>query len=486
MLLEYILLIIATLLLLSIIASKVSSRLGVPALLLFLVIGMLAGSDGPGGIYFDDAQAAQTLGVIALTFILFAGGLETDLKEIRPVVKEGISLATLGVFLTGTLVALFLDLALGFTLQEGLLIGSIIASTDAAAVFSVLRPRSMDFKRNLKPLLELESGSNDPMAVLLTISMIRVITEPDTTIPQLVLMFVQQMVIGAVMGYVLGKAIGYIINRLKLEADGLYPVVTVAFVFFVYGVTTILGGNPFLAAYIAGIVLGNQTFIHRNSLIQFHDGLAWLMQIAMFLTLGLLVFPSQLPGIALTALAASAFLILVARPVSVFISLAFSKRPVRDKLAISWVGLRGAAPIILATFPLLAGVPNANTIFNIVFFVVLTSVLLQGTTIEKAARLLRVDKKQRTRPRYPIEFVPSENLRNELYEVTVPPDSFIAGKQILEIGLPPHSLIVLLARNNEFVVPRGSTTIQEGDRLLVLADSADREVITQLLHEQHA
>lgn len=399
---EYILLGASILLLLSIIASKVFGRLGIPALLLFLLIGMLAGSEGPGGIYFDDPWIAQSLGIFALAFILFAGGLDTNWADVRPVLWRGLALSTLGVFITALLVGWFATAVFGFSLLEGLLLGAVVSSTDAAAVFSVLRSKKVSLKGQLKPLLELESGSNDPIAVFLTIGFITLLVNARASVVDLIPMFVQQMVLGAVLGYGIGKGMTLTINHLRLEYEGLYPVLTISLVLLTYGAAALLGGNGFLAVYLAGLIMGNSRFIHKKSLMQFHEGLAWLMQITMFLTLGILVFPSHLVPIAVVGLLVSVFLIFIARPASVFVTLALTKMSFREKAMISWVGLRGAVPIILATFPLLAGIPKAEMIFNLVFFIVLASALLQGTSIPLVARWLRVDAPISAKPKYPI------------------------------------------------------------------------------------
>jgi cell volume regulation protein A len=466
---EYIL-IGAGILLLSVFASKISDRFGIPALLLFLVLGMLAGSDGPGGIYFDDPALAQLIGVVALALILFSGGLDTEWARVRVVLKEGLLLATLGVLITALTVGLFARPLLGFSIAEALLLGAIVSSTDAAAVFSVLRSRGINLKGNLKPLLELESGSNDPMAVFLTIGLIQWITQPDFALPDLFGLFVRQMLFGAALGYLMGRAALFLINRVKLGYDGLYPVLTLALVFFTFGLTDLVGGSGFLAVYLAGIVLGNHEFLHKRSLVRFHDGLAWLVQIAMFLTLGLLVFPSQLVPIIGVGLLMAACLMFLARPIAVFVSLLPGALSWREKTFVSWVGLRGAVPIILATFPLLAGIPQANLIFNLVFFIVLTSVLLQGTTLPLVARWLRVDAPAVPRRVYPIEYTPVGGFKSELKELPVPPGSYMAGKAIFEMGLPADFLVVLIARENDFMVPTGGTVVRGGDTLLALAD----------------
>jgi len=384
------LLVASLLLLLSILAWKVSSRLGIPALLLFLGIGMLAGSDGPGGIYFDDAQVAQSVGVVALAFILFAGGLETEWKVVRPALGAALSLSTIGVLLTAVVVAVFALFVLHFSFLEGLLLGAIISATDAAAVFSVLRTRNLQLTGKLLPLLELESGTNDPMAVFLTLGLTGLLTNPHESIFGVILLFVQQMGVGAVMGLLIGWGTIWLINRLHLDVEGLYRVFTIALVLFTYGLTAILGGSGFLAVYLVGLLLGNSSVQQVDRLSRFHDSLAWLMQITMFLILGLLVFPSRLPAVMVSGLIITAVAVFIARPVSVLIALLPVKMSLREKLFVSWVGLRGAVPIVLATFPLLAGLPKASFLFDLVFFVVLASVLLQGASVPFVARWLGV------------------------------------------------------------------------------------------------
>lgn len=383
-------LVAAVLLLLSIAAWKVSGRLGIPALLLFLGIGMLAGSDGPGGIYFDNASLAQSVGVIALAFILFAGGLDTEWKVVRPALGGAIALSTVGVLLTAVVVAGFAILLFHVSFLEGLLLGAIISATDAAAVFSVLGARNLNLSKKLMPLLELESGSNDPMAVFLTIGITNLLVDPHESVFSVLLLFVQQMGIGAVLGLLLGWGAIYVIRRLHLEEAALYPVLTVALVLLTYGLTATLGGSGFLAVYLVGILLGNSTVQRVNRLSGFHDSLAWLTQIAMFLILGLLVFPSELPAVFVSGLLITGVVIFIARPVSVLITLLPVKMSIQEKLFVSWVGLRGAVPIVLATFPLLAGVSNSSLLFNLVFFVVFVSVLLQGTSVPFVAKWLGV------------------------------------------------------------------------------------------------
>jgi cell volume regulation protein A len=469
---EFVLLIASALALVSILASKASRLLGVPALLLFIAIGMLAGSDGPGGIYFDDARLAQALGVTALALILFSGGLDTQWALVRPVWRAGLSLATVGVVATAGLVGAFAAWAFGFSWLEGLLLGAIVSSTDAAAVFSVLKSRSVRLRGSLEPLLEFESGSNDPMAVFLTLGLIQLLLNPALSALNLIPFFIQQMGLGALLGWVAGRVSVFILNRIKLETQGLYPVLTLTLALLTYGLTASFGGNGFLAVYVAGLILGNSDFIHKRSLTHFHDGLAWLMQIVMFLTLGLLVFPSQLPAVIGPGLILAAFLILVARPVSVLLALALTALTAREKAMVAWVGLRGAAPIILATFPLLAGIPKSDLIFNLVFFIVLVSVLLQGTTLPAIARWLKVGAPALPPSAAPLELTPTAGPDSRLVELKVAADAASVGRQIVELGLPPGALIVMVRRAAGNVIPTGALVLEAGDTLLVLADAA--------------
>lgn len=461
---------VSILLLIAIMASKTSEKLGVPVLLLFLLIGMIAGSDGLNLIYFDDVWLAQTIGIVALVFILFDGGIRTEWSHVRTTLREGIALATVGVFLTAVLLGLFAAYVLHFSPLQGMLLGAIVSSTDAAAVFAVLRSKRISLKGRLKPLLELESGSNDPMAVFLTISIIYLLTQPGLTVIDIIPLFFIQLIVGAAIGYGMAMIGVFVINRLRLEYEGLYPVVTISLILLTYAIASVLGGSGILAVYMAGVLMGNRNFIHKNSLRYFHDGAAWLMQIVMFLTMGLLVFPSQLVGIMPAGLLLAAFLMLAARPASVFITMVFSKAGLNEKLLISWVGLRGSVPIILATFPLLAGVDDSHTIFNIVFFIVVASVLLQGTTIPYVARLLKLEKPIETGLACPAEQVHIGGLASDIVELRVPEGSPAAGISILELNLPPGVLIVTLKRGDRTMIPEGGTIVEAGDTLLALID----------------
>jgi len=477
---EAILLVISLLFLLSVIASKISSRFGVPALLLFAVIGMLAGSDGPGGIYFDYPWATQFLGITALALILFSAGFETNFSLVRPVLWQGISLATVGVAVSAVVVGLFSSWLLHLPVEEGLLIGAIISSTDAAAVFNVLRSRRLYLKGNLGELIELESGSNDPMAVLLTIALIRLMSHPETTLGSTALMVVVQLLLGAAAGYVIGRLIVVAVNRIRLEWEGLYPVFTVAMAVFAFAAIATMRGSGFVGVYVAGIIVGAGRLTHRTTLRLFHEGVAWLMQIAMFLVLGLQVFPSELPRVAISGMLIAFFLMLVARPVSVFVALPTSTYSVREKLFIAWAGLRGAAPIILATFPLLAGIKDSHLIFNIVFFVALTSLLLQGTTLAALARywnLTAVTSRQRA---FPLLFNPDESIDSHMADITVEAGSAADNRKIMDLQLPENTLVVLVSRKERFVVPQGSTILRGGDRLMVLLMESDAPGVRQL------
>ncbi|MEN6513021.1 potassium/proton antiporter [Methanoculleus sp.] len=466
--LEIIFLGISLLFLISIIANKFSERLGVPALLIFLVVGMLAGSEGPGGIPFDDPAIAQTIGVIALAYILFSGGLDTRWEQIQPVLWPGIALSTVGVVLTAVLLGAFAVLVLGLSPLTGFLLGAVVSSTDAAAVFSVLRMARARLQGNLRPFLEFESGSNDPMAVFLTTGIIALILTPGSSVLALIPMFVQQMVVGGLLGYGLGRFVVFLINRLKLESEGLYPVLSLSMVLLTYGLTATVGGNGFIAVYVAGLVMGNSIVVYKKSLIRFHDGIAWLMQIVMFLALGLLVFPSELVPVIVPGVLTAFFLILVARPVAVLLTLLPWKMPMNEKALVSWVGLRGAVPIILATYPLVAGVPDADMIFNIVFFIVLVSALVHGTSIPSVARWLGLAAPLQEKRKLSREFDVDPDTPSELIELVIPPDAPAVGKQVVDLGLPKGALIILMQKGDERFVPGGSTVIEAGDTLLLL------------------
>ena len=470
---ENILLIGSILLFISIIAGKTSYKFGVPTLILFLAIGMLAGSDGIGGIHFDNPKIAQLIGVISLNFILFSGGLDTDWKAIKPVLKEGLVLSTLGVLLTAITLGTFVWFITDFTIYESMLLGSIVSSTDAAAVFSILRSKNLSLKSNLRPTLELESGSNDPMAYVLTIAFLTLVIHQDQSIFSIIPLFLQQMIFGAIAGFGFGFLSKYIINRIKLDFEGLYPALVISLMFTTFSATDFIGGNGFLAIYICAVYLGNQDLIHKKTILKVYDGLAWLMQIVLFLTLGLLVFPSQIVPYIGIGLIISFFLIIVARPLSVFISLVFFKMQNRRRLYISWVGLRGAVPIVFATYPLLAGIEKANMIFNIVFFISVTSILIQGTTLSVFAKWLKVALPEKAKKITDIDKFILDLPKTSLQEFEISPDFKSVDKRIVDLHFPKSAFIVMIKRHKEYLRPGGSTAIKANDILMVIADSEE-------------
>lgn len=470
---ENILLIGSILLFISLFAGKTSFKFGVPVLILFISIGMLAGSEGIGGIYFDNPKTAQFIGIVALNFILFSGGLDTDWNAIKPVLWHGISLSTLGVMLTAFTVGLFVWAVTDFTIYEGLLLGSIVSSTDSAAVFSILRSKSLALKGNLRPTLELESGSNDPMAYILTIVFTRLVIDQDSTLLGIIPMFLSQLILGAIAGLLFGKISTWGINKIKLDYEGLYIVLVIAIMFFTFSFTDFVGGNGFLAVYLCAVFLGNQDLIHKKKILKSFDSFAWLMQIVLFLTLGLLVFPSEIVPVIGIGLIISVFMILVARPLIVFISLAPFKVNIRSKWFFSWVGLRGAVPIVFATYPLLAGAEQANMIFDIVFFVSLTSVLIQGTMLPQVAQWLKLTLPEKLKKRTKADMELYDSIKSLLTEIEIPENSPIKNKQIVQLGLPQTVHISFILRDKNYITPNGSTIIEPRDKLFVLAENKD-------------
>ncbi|AFZ66202.1 potassium/proton antiporter [Deinococcus peraridilitoris] len=463
----------AALILLSLFASKLGGRLGVPALLLFVVIGMLAGSEGLGGIPFENYELTQLVGIITLVLILYSGGLETRWKDTRPVLAKGLVLSTLGVFITAGVLGAAAHHLLHLPWLTSLLLGAVVSSTDASAVFSVLRERALGLKGQIKPLLEFESGTNDPMAVFLVIGLTSLIMQPSLPWYSIIPLFLQQMLIGGAVGYVAGQVAVHVLNNINLKFDGLYSVLSISLMALMYGSAAVVGGSGFLAVYIGAVVLGNSDFIHKRSLRLFHDGLTYLFEIGMFLLLGLLVFPKQLLSVAGPAMLLSLILMFIARPLAIYLSLALSPMKKRHKSMIAWVGLRGAVPIILATFPLLAGVPGAQIIFNVAFFIVLTSILIQGTSLPFVARLLRVDTDLVTPQVSPLSYASLDSEKTDLVDIRVPRHSIVEGKRIVDLGFPEDALIVLIHRDGEYVIPKGATTVEAGDGIQILGSKAD-------------
>lgn len=474
-----ILLVGAVLLFVSILAGKAGSKFGVPVLLLFLGVGMVFGSDGLG-IQFNSPTIAQFIGMIALSVILFSGGMDTKFKEIRPVLGPGIILATLGVMITTAitggiifLVTRYFFGSITLTLYESLLLAAVISSTDSASVFSILRSKGLRLKENLRPMLEFESGSNDPMANILTILFIQVIQVGHMSFGHSAGVLLMQIGVGAVAGYVLGRISLFFVNRLDVDNQSQYPILLLALVFFIFSFTDLIGGNGYLAVYLAGLVIGNSKMPHHRSTTTFFDGIAWLAQLVMFLTLGLLVNPTELLPVAGIGLLIAVAMILIARPATVYLCLLpFRKISGRAKAYVSWVGLRGAVPIIFATYPLLAGIDHAHLIFNIVFFITILSLLIQGTTVNYSALLLGLGKVvTKKKKEFGIE-LPDE-IKSTMLELDVTPAMLTGGDRLMEIDLPDNTLVVMVKRQGRFFVPSGNTHLTAGDKLLLISDSAD-------------
>ena len=473
---ENILLIGSVLLFVSIVVSKTGYKFGVPTLLLFLVVGMVFGTDG-FGLQFNDTGEAQFIGMVALSIILFSGGMDTKYKEIKPIIFPGIVLSTLGVLFTALLTGLFIafisDMSwtnIHLPLTTSLLLAATMSSTDSASVFAILRSQKMNLKENLRPMLELESGSNDPMAFMLTIVLIQFIESTGMGPGTIALSFLTQFVVGGVVGYLLGKLLIYIINKIDIGNSSLYPILVVSFIFFTFSITDALKGNGYLAVYIAGMLVGNNKIVYRKEIASFMDGFSWLFQIIMFLTLGLLVNPHELLSIAPAAILIGVFMIVIGRPVSVFLCLTpFRKISLKAKHFVSWVGLRGAVPIIFATYPVMHNVPGANVIFNIVFFITILSLVIQGTSISFVANLLHLstplddDSNQ-----FGIEL--PEELNTHLFEVTVNDNMLRHGKTLKEVNTPQGTLVMLIKRDDQFLIPNGSLTLHVDDLLLLISE----------------
>ena len=463
---EAILVASALLIIVSVLASRVSAAIGVPALLMFLAVGMLAGSDGPGGIEFDNYPLSFAIGSVSLALILFDGGMRSRWEAVRPVLSVGVSLSSLGVLVTAIATALFARYAFDLSWTSAALVGAMVSSTDAAAVFSVLRSRNLSLKGRLKQLLEFEAGSNDPAAILLTMGVLAAAGVGAAGPLVLAALFGTQVLLGLGLGWLGAKAIALVINRAGLEYEGLYNVLLLAFVLLLFAGTSALGGSGFLAVYVAGIALGNSELLHRQSLLRFHDGIAWIAQIILFLTLGLLVLPSQLPGLWVHGLALALFLMFVARPLSVLVAAPTTVRNWREWIFVSWVGLRGGAPIVLATLPAIAGVPGADDYFHMVFFVVLVTVTAQGTSITWLARKLALVRPLSREPEHLGDLLPRGFVS---VEITVDPQAPATQKRLYELGLPSGVVLVSVERDDRFLVPAGETRFEAHDRIRALA-----------------
>jgi len=470
--LENILLVGSFLLILSVFFSK-SSKYGIPTVVLFLLVGMLAGTDGIGQINFFDIHLSKFIGTVALILILFSGGLDTRFADIKPVIVPGMLLSTLGVIITALATGVFIWSVTHLSLVEGLLLGSIISSTDAASVFSIFRAKNTGLKGRIRPLLELESGSNDPMAYFLTLFFIFILKSEAVSFSGLVFFFIKQFAFGIPFGIFMGFAIVRIINRISLNSDGLYSVFLIAIAVFTFAVSDFIGGNGFLSVYIAAVILGNRDFVHKRSLTKHFDGQAWLMQIIMFLTLGLLVNPKELLPVIPLGLLFFFFILLIARPLAVFLSLIFSGFNLRSKFFISWVGLRGAVPIIFSIYALDANLSNGPYIFNLVFFISLLSVLLQGSTISWVASLLGLSVPIAIRKKSAVEAEYITTIKPVRAELEIRGDSPFIKKSLVSLALPKEILISMVTRDEVLFVPDGTTVFQEGDRLTIMTDTEE-------------
>ena len=472
-----ILLIGSILLFVSIVVGKTGYRFGVPTLLLFLMVGMAFGSDGLG-IQFHSAKEAQFIGMVALSIILFSGGMDTKFSDIKPILAQGIALSTLGVLLTALFAGLFIWWLSGmswtnihFPLITSLLLASTMSSTDSASVFAILRSQKINLKHNLRPMLELESGSNDPMAYMLTVVLIQLTQSASMGIGGILSSFFIQFIVGAIAGYLLGKLAILMLNRLNIDNQSLYPILLLSFVFFTFSLTDLLGGNGYLAVYIAGMMVGNARIMHRKEINTFMDGLTWLFQIIMFLCLGLLVNPHEMIEVALVALLIGVFMIVIARPLSVFICmLPFGKKvTLKSRLFVSWVGLRGAVPIIFATYPVVEQVPGADAIFNIVFFITIVSLVIQGTTVSHMSRWLGLSMPMpKTGNDFGVEL--PEEIGSDLRDLTVTAELLANGNTLKEMNIPQGTLVMIVKRDDAYLVPNGQLQLELGDKLLLISE----------------
>lgn len=464
----------SVLLIVGVIMAKFSDRLGLPALIFFIAVGMVLGRF----IYYDNASLTQFFGIFALTVILFEGGLSTKWADMRPILKPSLSLAVFGVVITAMVVGVFAKLILGVTWTEGMLFGAIVGSTDAAAVFAVLRNK--DIKRKLTATLEMESGSNDPMAVFLTVSLIAIIQSPEANFLTMTGDFFVQMGLGLVFGLLFGRLGIWSINKINLDSSGLYPALSLGFAVLTYSLTAIIGGSGFLAVYVAGILMGNQDLTYRHSIFRFNEGLAWMMQILMFILLGLLVFPQQLYSVVWQGLALSVLLMFIARPIAVYLCTPFMNFSFKEKLFLSWAGLKGAVPIILATFPLIANLEIGQLFFNVVFFVVFTSTLIQGWTISPLASVLGFAEPKRQTAPHSLELVSIGKTNSEMIEIDIEESSRVTGKRLHELDLPNNTLVTAVIRGEKLITPHGNTKLLAGDILYVLVSKAQRENVKKI------
>lgn len=479
---ENILLIGAILIFCAIMISKTGYRFGIPTLLLFLLVGMGFGTDGLG-LEFNSAKDAQFIGMIALSIILFTGGMDTKLRDIKPVMAQGMILSTVGVLLTTLLAGGFIFWLSGFSsmniampILTSLLLAATMSSTDSASVFNLLRSQRMNLKENLKPMLELESGSNDPMAYMLTIALIQVIASGSGfDIGLLVKDLLVQFFVGGVMGYAFGRLAVWLINKVNLSNSSLYPILLLSLVFITFTITDLLHGNGYLAVYILGVIVGNARLVFRKEINTFMNGLTWFSQIVMFLSLGLLVNPHEMLGVSVCAMLIGLFMIFVARPLTVMLCLLpFRQMTFKAKCFVSWVGLRGAVPIIFATYPVVSEIPGSQVIFNIVFFITLLSLIFQGMTIAPVAKWLSLDlPEEKEGNEFGVEI--PEEIDSQLTDVTLTPEMLEDGNRLMDMNIAPGTLVMLVKRGSEFMIPNGRMELKVGDKLLYISENKKEE-----------
>ena len=474
----------AILLFAAVMAGKTAYRFGAPALLFFLGVGMLFGYKL---ISFDSPELTQFIGMIALSIILFSGGMDTKIKEIRPIMTTGVVLATLGVALTALVLGGFIYLIMPlfgfeFSFMQSLLLAAMMSSTDSASVFSILRSKKTGLKENLRPLLELESGSNDPMAYILTVLLVGVLAPSgsgDVNVWSAVIDFIIKMVVGAVIGFGLGRVAVWSINRINIDNKAFYSILLLAFVFITFSLAEMLHGNGYLAVYVAGLVVGNNKITHKRTLTIFFDSFTWLFQIVMFIALGLLVNIDELrdPNVLIIGGLVGVFMIFVARPATVLLCMApFRKYTTKARLYVSWVGLRGAVPIIFATYPLVADVPGARFMFNVVYLVTILSLIIQGTTVSSMANVLGLAEEEEEAS---FEVEMPDKIKSAMTEIRINASMIARGNQLKQITLPDHTLVVMARRGERYFIPKGHTTLEEGDRLLIISDN-DEELQREL------
>ncbi len=483
-LIDTLILVTGVLLLLGIASSKLSARLGVPVLVLFLLLGMLAGSEGPGGIFFEDYRLAHGVGTLALVMILFDGGLSTSFSAVHMAWKPSALLATWGVLVTAIITGVASAWILKISWLEGLLLGSIVGSTDAAAVFSVLRSGGTSLPKRISAVLEVESASNDPMAIFMSVGCIEVLLGNVAIGPGLLGLFASQMLIGGLCGVLGGYAAGWVVNRIELGSAGMYPVLVSAFCLLTFGLAAQLGGSGFFAVYLAGVIIGNRPLVFQRGIRLFHDAIAWLSQIVMFVVLGLLCFPSRLLDVAGQALLISAVLIFIARPLAVWFSILPFRFTWKELTFMSWVGLKGAVPITLATFPLMLATKEhtlqATLLFNVVFFIVVVSAVVQGMSLAPVARWLGLERPREPEPPVTLEISSLQHINGEVIDYAVGVDSRAAERMVKDLALPEGAVIALVARGNQIIPPQGNTCIQAGDHVILVVRPGIQPLVNQV------